>query len=149
MQQCQWCLSTVVVSSVSRLCRHERHKIKQQYSKLIGRFDSHRRIGKMPGSYSSIHCLSRLIYLYHVSAHSPTCLRRCSQQTRAALVVLGCAVVNHAREHVNILEYTEYFRAYTDLGNQGTTNAGQMIDSIIIIPRRGAVVCGARSGLPQ
>ena len=30
----------------------------------------------------------------------------------------------HAREHVNILEYTEYFRVYTDLGNQDVTNAG-------------------------
>ena len=28
------------------------------------------------------------------------------------------AVVNHAHEHVNIPKYTEYFRAYTDLGNQ-------------------------------
>ena len=27
-------------------------------------------------------------------------------------------VVNHAREHVNMPEYTEHFRAYTDLGNQ-------------------------------
>ena len=25
---------------------------------------------------------------------------------------------------VNILEYTEHFSAYTDLGNQGATNAG-------------------------
>ena len=56
---------------------------------LIGRFDSHRCVGKMPGSYSSMRCLSRLICLYHVSAHSPTCLRLyCSRgwQTRAALV---------------------------------------------------------------
>ena len=36
----------------------------------------------------------------------------------------GVHVVNHAREHVNIPEYTEYFRMYTDLGNQGVTNAG-------------------------
>ena len=28
------------------------------------------------------------------------------------------AVVNHAREHVNIPEYMEHFRAYIDLGNQ-------------------------------
>ena len=34
------------------------------------------------------------------------------------------AVVNHAREHVNIPEYVEYFRAYTNLGNQGATNTG-------------------------
>ena len=32
-------------------------------------FYSHRRVGKLPGSYSSMHCLSRL---YYVSAHSPT-----------------------------------------------------------------------------
>ena len=35
---------------------------------------------------------------------------------------LCCSVVNHAREHVNITDYTEHFRVYTDLGNQGATN---------------------------
>ena len=34
------------------------------------------------------------------------------------------AVVDHVHEHVNIPEYTEHFRTYTDLGNQGATNAG-------------------------
>ena len=34
------------------------------------------------------------------------------------------AVVNHACEHVNILVYTEHFRAYMDFGNQGATNIG-------------------------
>ena len=29
-------------------------------------------------------------------------------------------------EHINIPEYMEYFRVYTDLGNQVATNAGQM-----------------------
>ena len=33
-------------------------------------------------------------------------------------------VVDHAHEHVNIPAYTEHFRAYMDLGNQGATNAG-------------------------
>ena len=50
------------------------------------------------GSY--IHCLSSL---YHVSARPPTCFRRL--QTT----------------------YTEYFRTYTDLGNQGATNAGENV----------------------
>ena len=36
--------------------------------------------------------------------------------------IVTCTV-NHAREHVNIPEYTEYFRAYMDHGNQGATNA--------------------------
>ena len=40
------------------------------------------------------------------------------------IAVQSSAVVNHAREHVNIPEYTEHFRTYTDLGNQGATNAG-------------------------
>ena len=34
------------------------------------------------------------------------------------------AVVDHTREHVNIPEYTEHFRTYTDLRNQGAANAG-------------------------
>ena len=34
------------------------------------------------------------------------------------------AVANQAREHVNILEYTKYLLAYTELRNQGATNAG-------------------------
>ena len=50
-----------------------------------------------------------------------------SWQTQVAPVVLAVqqnAVGNHAHEHVNILEYTEHFRAYMDLRNQGATNAG-------------------------
>ena len=43
------------------------------------------------------------------------------------LAVQSSAAVNHAHEHVNILEYTEYFRAYMDLGYQGATNTGEMI----------------------
>ena len=39
------------------------------------------------------------------------------------LLTKSSAVVNHAREHVNTVEYTEYFRVYIDLGNQGVTNA--------------------------
>ena len=39
------------------------------------------------------------------------------------LVVQSSAVVNHAREHVKIPEYTDHIRAYMDLGNQGVTNS--------------------------
>ena len=39
--------------------------------------------------------------------------------------LLFSQVVNHTREYFNILEYTENFRAYTDLGNQGVTNVGK------------------------
>ena len=46
------------------------------------------------------------------------------QQAPVVLAVQSSAVVNHAREHVNILEYTEHFRVYMDLRNQGATNAG-------------------------
>ena len=38
--------------------------------------------------------------------------------------VQSSAGVDHACEHVNIPEYTEHFRAYTDLRNQGVTNVG-------------------------
>ena len=89
-------------------------------------FDSHcRHVGKLPGSYSSTVSVG-WIRLYHVSVHSPTCLHRLSsRQTRVAPVVLAVqssAVVNHTREHVDIPEYTEHFRVYTDFGNQGATN---------------------------
>ena len=59
---------------------------------LIGRFDSHRFVGKMSGSYSSMHCLSRLICLYHVSIHLPVFVNigHGGQQTQA--VVLGRSV---------------------------------------------------------
>ena len=40
------------------------------------------------------------------------------------VVVQSSAVVNHTCEHANILEYTEHFTTYIDLGNQGATNAG-------------------------
>ena len=33
------------------------------------------------------------------------------------LAVQLSAVVNHTHEHINILEYIEHFRVYTDLGN--------------------------------
>ena len=42
------------------------------------------------------------------------------------------SIVNHAREHVNILKYTEHFRTYTDLENQGVTNAGENVRDIHI-----------------
>ena len=46
-----------------------------------------------------------------------------------------------AREHVNIPEYTEHFRAYTDLGNKGATKCGvNDTYSDTIIPRAGAIV---------
>ena len=38
-----------------------------------------------------------------------------------------CSVVNHARDHVNIWEYTEHFRMYTDLGSQGVTNVVEYV----------------------
>ena len=38
------------------------------------------------------------------------------------MLLFSTAVLNHAREHVNIPKCTEYFRAYTDLRNQGATN---------------------------
>ena len=53
--------------------------------------------------------------------------------------LLFSRVVNHAREHVSIPEYTEYFRTYTDLGNQSAKNAGKWYIHTIIL-RTGAIV---------
>ena len=48
-----------------------------------------------------------------------------------------CSVVNHAHEHVSIIpEYTEHFMVYTNLGNQGATNASENVRYI----HMGAVV---------
>ena len=54
-----------------------------------------------------------------MSAHSPI-----SHSVILATDNVQLAVVNHAHEHVDILEYTEHFRAYTDLRNQGATSVG-------------------------
>ena len=62
----------------------------------------------MPGSYSFMHCLSRLKpFLPCVCAFS----------------YLSSSIIFMA-EHVNILEYTEHFWVYMDLENQGATNVG-------------------------
>ena len=53
-----------------------------------------------------LHCLSRLnarFYTMCPAAHSPSS------------IIPSRTVVNHAREHVNLLEYTEYSMVYTDL----------------------------------
>ena len=47
-----------------------------------------------------------------------------TSKAAVVLAVQSSAVVNHAHEHINIPEYMEQFRVYTDLGNQGATNAG-------------------------
>ena len=47
-----------------------------------------------------------------------------TSKAAVVLAVQSSAVVNQAHEHVNILEYMEHFRVYTDLRNQGVTNAG-------------------------
>ena len=53
--------------------------------------------------------------------HLPVFVCSFHGRQRVALVVLAvCAVVNHAREHVNIPEYT-------DLGNQSATNVDENI----------------------
>ena len=50
-----------------------------------------------------------------------------SRQCVAPIVLAVHAVVNHGCEHVNIPEYMEHFKMYTDLGNQGATNAGENV----------------------
>ena len=95
--------------------------------------DSHKRVGKFSClcRQLQLHCLNRLnpfipcvctftylsssvIFTADTSSSSrPCCSIKCMH-----------AVVNGTCEHVNIPEYTEQFRAYTDLRNQGATNAG-------------------------
>ena len=78
----------------------------------------------MPGTAQlQLHCLSRL------NAWFIPCV--CAFTYLSLLIIFmadmsssWCSVVNHAHEHVNIPEYTEYFKAYTNLENQGATNAG-------------------------
>ena len=140
MQQCQWCLSTVslygststnnmhdtVVSSVSCLCRYESHKTTVQ---LAHRFLIH--TGALESCRQlQLHCLSRLnpfipcVCAFTYLSSSILFTADTVTETRVAPVVLAVSVVNHAREHVNIPDYTEHFGAYADLGNQSATNAG-------------------------
>ena len=110
---------------------------KQQNSKLTQViFDSHRCVGKLLGSYSlqvrwqvagqlQLHCLSSgILFIPCVCAFTYlSSLIIFTADTSSSSHPLS-AVVNHAHEHVNIPKYTEYFRVYTDLGNEGTTNMG-------------------------
>ena len=135
MQQYQCCLNTVSLygSIYPQITRRHYSKfsvapmsiLTSQNNSTVSSsvvFDSHRRVGRLPGSYSQLHCLSRLnpfipcvcAFIYLSSSIIFT------EDTSSS----SHAVVNHARAHVNIPEYTEHFRMYTDLGNQGATNAG-------------------------
>ena len=67
-----------LASSVSRLCRYEHHKTARTVSPSVVS-DSQRRVGKLMSSYSSTVSVG-WICLYHVSAQSPTCLRRPKSQ---------------------------------------------------------------------
>ena len=107
---------------------------KQQYNQLISGMvsdspalspsvvlETHsERVGKLLDSYSFTVSVG-WINLYYVSVHSPTCLW-IVDNFHGRRVVLA---VNHAHRHVSIPEYTEHFRAYTDLRNKGATNVGQ------------------------
>ena len=111
---------------------------KQQYSKHSVVFDSHKLVGKLPGRYSSTVSVG-WIHLYHVSAHSPTSIvftADTSSSNRPWL--FSQQFVNHAREHVNIPEYTEHLTAYTDLRNQIRQTQGKWY-----IVRFNYSVCGA------
>ena len=55
--------------------------------------------------------------------YPPVFVNNLWQTVSIALVSCNC-LDNHACEHINTLECTELFRAYTDLENQGATNAG-------------------------
>ena len=77
-----------------------------------------------------LHCLSKLNLLIPCvcTITYPVFISNLHGRQQVALVnldVQSMEVVNHAGEQVNILEYTEHFRVYTDLGKQGATNAGE------------------------
>ena len=113
-QQCQWCLHTLSLygststnnTQAQVQCRTyvNMNVTKQQYSKPIHTSvvsDSHRRVGKFPGSYNSTVSVHWIRGLYPVSEHSPTCLRW-YLHGRHEWLQLSSAVVNHTREHINI-----------------------------------------------
>ena len=103
---------------------------------------------------TQLYCLSR-IHLYHVSAHSPTCLvdnLHSRQQVALVLAVRVSWQMTTARiSRINIPEYTEHFRVYMDLRNQGATSTGQMIHTYNYSPHMGCChdQCDACLGLPQ
>ena len=91
----------------------------------------HRCGGKLPGHYNSTVSVSSISL--HVTEHLSTCLlEQSSWQTTSSSDpgYSGVLTITHVN-HINILEYTVHFRAYTDLRNQGVTNTGWMIHTII------------------
>ena len=87
-----------VASSVSRLCRYERHKTALQ--------PAHWLILILIGTCE----VARQLQFHYLCTLNPFIPCICT-----------LTFVNHAREHINIPKYTEHFR--TDHGNQGATNA--------------------------
>ena len=80
----------------------------------------HRCGGKLPGHCNSSISVSSISL--HESTHLSTCLLwQSSWQTASSSDV----------NHINILEYTVHFRAYTALRNQGATNTEWMIHTDI------------------
>ena len=142
MQQYQWCLCTISLYGststnntqavpVSCSCRRYLHHKMTAVQSAHQSFLIHTGKPWLVTGQLQLHCLSRLdarfipyvcafTYMYLLSSIIFTANPSCSSRPCSRVH----AVLNHAREHVNILKYTEHFRAYMDLRNQGTTNAG-------------------------
>ena len=73
------------------------------------------------------HCSSALFNLFIMCLiiHLPAVfIDNLTMNNALVLAVRMYCLENHAHEHINILEYTDHFRVYTNLRNQGVTNAG-------------------------
>ena len=122
--------ATLVVSSVSHLCRYKSHKTAVQ--------SAHQSFLIHTGASAScrqlqLHCLSWMnpfipcvcAFTYLSLSIIFTADTSSSNRLQLSLLFSRVQLLNHIREHVNIiLEYTEHFRAYRDLGIQGVTNTG-------------------------
>ena len=106
----------------------ERHKPVVQLGSPLGISESHRCIGKLPGSYSSTAKSIYTIYIC-ICLHIHHVFVDNFHGKQSSSIHPCWSVANHACEHINILEYTENFWVYTDLGNKGSTNTGEMLDT--------------------
>ena len=80
----------------------------------------------MLGSYSSTAKSIYTVYIICLHIHHVFVDNFHGKQS-SSIHPCWSVVKNLALEHINILEYTERFWVYTDLGNKGLTNAGENV----------------------
>ena len=120
---------TINMQALSCLCQYECHKTAVWSAHQLFHTGVVASFGPL-----QLHCLSRLNLFIPCVCASSTCLHRQSSRQTTSSLVLRVFTVMHAREHINIPEYTEDFREYMGLGNMCATNVGGMIhrsDAII------------------